>query len=169
MRRLLPLLALVAVLAGAAVAAAATYDIDRVLRDDLERVGPRTDTPIRLPARMRLDYGKGVFGNGAATADGWEFEISATRVCGANVCFLARFSGEEGGEPAFRRTVRLAKGITGYYKGLTCGASCSPPMIQWQQEGVLYSIQAKLGVPGRKRQRRAMRRAANSAIRSAPR
>jgi hypothetical protein len=42
-------------------------------------------------------------------------------------------------------------------------------MIEWVQRGVLYSIQAKLGVGGRAKQRRAMVRAANSAIRSAPR
>ena len=168
MKRLLTI-TLIAAVVPAAVAEAGLYDVDKVLRDDLERVAPRTDVPIRLPAQMRLDYDRGVFGDGSGTAAGYELDISATRECGGNACFLAQFSGEEGGEPAFRRKVSLAEGITGYYKPLSCGGSCSPPMIQWVQSQVLYSIQAKLGVSGRKKQRRAMRRAANSAIRSTPR
>ena len=166
----LTVLVLVASFAAAAVAEAATYRIPRVLRDDLKRVGPRTDVPIRVPFRMGLDYGKGVYGDGGLTRTGYEFTIGAIPDCGnATVCFLASFRGERGGEPAFRRTVTLARGITGHYKPLTCGASCSPPMIQWRQRGVLYSIQAKPEVSGRARQKRAMRRAANSAIRSDPR
>ena len=167
MKRLLTI-TLIAALVPAAVAEAGLYDVDKVLGDDVERVAPRTDVPIRLPAMIRLDYDRGVFGDGSGTGAGWEFEIAATRQCGANACFLARFSGEEDGEPAFRRKVSLANGITGYYKPLSCGGSCSPPMIQWVQGGVLYSIQAKVGVSGRKKQRRAMKRSANSAIRSTP-
>lgn len=163
-------LTLVAVFATVAVADAATYRIPRVLRDDLKRVGPRTDVPIRIPSRMGLDYDRGVHGDGGVTRTGYELTIGAIPECGnANVCFLASFQGERGGEPAFRRTIRLARGITGHYKPLTCGGSCSPPMIQWRQRGVLYSIQAKLGVSGKARQKRAMRRAADSAIRSKPR
>lgn len=162
-------LALVALFASVAVAEAALYDIPRVLRDDIRRLAPRTDVPIRIPARMNLDYDENAFGSGGRIADGWELEVAATAECGANACFLARFSGEEGGTPAFRRTVGLARGITGYYKGLTCGGSCSPPMIQWVQGGVLYSIQAKLSASGRAKQRAAMIRAANQAIRARPR
>jgi hypothetical protein len=162
-------LSLIVAFATTAVAEAAVYDIPRVLRKDISRIAKRTDVPIRLPARMDLDYDRNVFGGGSGARAEYELEVAATDECGANVCFLARFSGEEGGEPAFRRTVSLVNGITGYYKPLTCGGSCSPPMIQWVQRGFLYSIQAKLGVSGRTKQRRAMVRAANSAIRSTPR
>jgi hypothetical protein len=168
MRRL-TLITLAAFLASAAVADAAVYDIPRVLRADLGKVAKRTDLPVRLPARMSLDYGDPLFGSGRGAKKEYELEVAATDPCGANACFLARFAGEEGGTPAFKRTVALANGITGHYKPLTCGGSCSPPMIEWVQGGVLYSIQAKLGVSGRKRQRRAMVRAANSAIRATPR
>ncbi|MDQ5808757.1 MAG: hypothetical protein M3320_08790, partial [Actinomycetota bacterium] len=134
-----------------------------------QRIAPRTDVPIRLPRTINLDYDRNVFGAGSRGAGTYTFDVNATAECGANACFLAQFSGEEGGEPAFRREVDLAGGRTGYYKPLTCGGSCSPPMIQWVQGGVLYSIQAKLGVSGRVKQRAAMVRAANSAIRSRPR
>ena len=162
-------LAVVSMLAVAAVAEAATYRTARVLRDDIQRVAPRADIGIRLPFRIQLDYDKGVYGEGSGSRNRYTFEINASDDCGANVCFLAQFQGERGGEPAFRREVDLANGITGYYKPLSCGGSCSPPMIQWIQGGVLYSIQAKLGVTGRAAQRRAMIRTANSAIRARPR
>ena len=159
-------LTLTALLAFAAAAPAAVYDVSRVLRDDVKRVAKRTDVPIRLPARLNLDYDKGVFGSGSGSKRRYAFGIDATDVCGANVCFLAQLSGERGGTPAFKRTVQLTDGITGYYKPLTCGGSCSPPMIQWLQGGVLYSIQAKIGSS---KPKRSIVRAANSAIRSTPR
>ena len=171
MRALRPtILALLALAALPVAADAAIYDIDRVLRDDLRRVAPRTDVPIRLPASMNLDYSRAAFGDGGRTARGYDFTIATIADCGnATACFLANFTGEQGGTFAFRRRVRLAGGRIGRYKPLTCGASCSPPTIEWKQAGYLYRVQAKLAVAGRARQRRAMVRAANSAIRSTPR
>src|SRR5687768_14905991 len=142
------ILALVALFAIVAVADAATYRVAKVLRNDLQSVGPKTDIPIRIPFRIGLDYDKGVYGEGTGSKNRYTFEINATDDCGANVCFLAQFQGEKGGEPSFTREVQLDRGIIGYYKPLTCGGSCSPPMIEWVQRGVLYSIQAKTGVSG---------------------
>ena len=171
MRALRPtILGLLAALALPVAAEAAIYDVKRVLRDDLRRVAPQTEVPIRVPARLNLDYSRDAFGDGFRTARGYDFTIAAIADCGnATACFLASFTGEQGGSFAFRRRVRLAGGRIGRYKPLTCGASCSPPTIEWKQAGFLYRLQAKLGVAGRTRQRRAMVRAANSAIRSRPR
>jgi hypothetical protein len=162
-------LGLIAILACAAVAQAAVYDVNRVLKDDLPTVAKRTKVPIRLPSKIDLDYGKNVFGSGTGSKNRYSFGIDAATPCGANACFLAQFRGEKGGTPAFKREVDLANGITGYYKPLSCGGSCSPPLIEWIQRGYLYGIQAKIGTAGKDAQRRAMIRAANSAIRSTPR
>ncbi|HEX8119940.1 MAG TPA: hypothetical protein VF549_01625 [Solirubrobacteraceae bacterium] len=162
-------LALIVLLTGAAVAHAAVYDVKRVLGDDLPRVAKKTQVPVRLPTKINLDYGKNVFGSGTGSKNRYSFGIDAAQPCGANACFLAQFRAEKGGEPAFDREVLLAKGITGYYKPLTCGGSCSPPMIEWVQGGYLYGIQAKVGVSGKSAQRRAMVRAANSSILATPR
>ena len=163
-------LTLIALFAATAVAGAAIYDVKRVLRDDLRRVAPRTEIPIRLPARLNLDFRRRAFGDGGRTTTTYEFTIATSAGCGnATACFLASFTGDRRGSLAFRRRVRLARGIVGRYKPLTCGASCSPPTIEWKQRGFLYRIQAKLAVSGRTKQRRGMVRAANSAIRSVPR
>jgi hypothetical protein len=163
-------LALIAVFAAVAVAEAALYEVPDVLRDDVRRVAPKTDVPIRLPATLSLDFDESVFGEGSGRKDSYDFSIGAIDDCGnATACFLAGFTAEKGGSYAFRRRVTLARGIVGRYKPLTCGASCSPPTIEWKQSGHLYRLQAKLSVSGRTKQRRAMIRAANSAIRSTPR
>lgn len=163
-------LALIAALAAVAVAEAALYDVAEVLRDDIRRVAPKTDVPIRVPTRIGLDFDESVFGEGSGTKHAYEFSVGAVDDCGnATACFLAGFTGEKGGAYAFRRRVTLARGIVGRYKAITCGASCSPATIEWKQRGYLYRLQAKPAVSGQDNQRRAMKRAANSAIRSTPR
>jgi len=67
-----------------------------------------------------------------------------------------------GGRPSGRRTVRLARGRTGHYRPLSCGASCSPPSVEWRERHARYSVQAKVG-------KRELVRMANSAIRNGPR
>ncbi len=163
-------LGLVVAATSAAVAHAAVYEVPRVLSEDLDRVAPKTDVPIRVPATLNLDFSGGAYSSGGGTRDRYDFAIASIEDCGnASACFLASLTGEKGGSYAFRRRVSLARGIVGRYKPLTCGASCSPPTIEWKQRGHLYRLQAKLAVSGRTKQRRAMIRAANSAIRRAPR
>lgn len=104
---------------------------------------------VLLPSTMNLDYKKSgklyADGSGDKKTGRYSLELSAVKDCGgANACFLAEFSGEKGQPLGYKTTnVSLALGMKGYYKGLTCGASCSPPSIQWIQKGVRYEIQAK--------------------------
>ena len=169
--RLLPLLAALAIPAVAATdAAARPYDVRALLADEVARLAPRVDVPIRLPATLDLDFDGAPAAFGEGTRRRYSFDLAGSPDCGgANACFLATLRAERGGSFAFRRTVRLARGYTGHYKPLTCGGSCSPPLLEWRQGGVLYGIQAKVGVAGARRQRLALMRAANSAIRAVPR
>ena len=61
-----------------------------------------------------------------------------------------------------RARSELAGGRTGYFKPLTCGASCSPPVIEWMEDDVLYWIQAHAGT--RKQEKKRLRRMANSRL-----
>jgi hypothetical protein len=169
--RHLAALAAVAVLgAAAAPATAEEYAAASLLKDDLARVAKRTDVPVRVPASIDLDFDGQVFGSGTATKRSYSLGLDATEDCGgANACFLASFTGERGGSLSFTRKVKLARGITGRFKPLSCGASCSPAMVEWKQGGSLYTIQAKLGVAGSQAQRAALVRAASSAITASPR
>ena len=165
MRRIL-LLALVAtVLPAASASAAATRDVDlpQLFARQIERARLQTSVPVLLPQTLRSDFRRH-FPEGRAVTGAWRFDIGAAPGCGtATACFIAEFSGVRGRSPSARRTVRLARGRTGFYRPLRCGASCSPPSIQWRERRTLYTIQAK--VPGR----RALVRMADSAIRNGPR
>jgi hypothetical protein len=102
---------------------------------------------VLLPTSMNLDYGGKVYadGDGDRRLGTYTMELSGAKDCGgANACFLAEFLGAKGAKLGYKTTnVKLALDMKGYYKGLSCGASCSPPSIAWIQKGVRYEIQAK--------------------------
>jgi hypothetical protein len=80
---------------------------------------------------------------------------------------LAGFAGEKDAKPSYRKKVKLTGGRTGYWKGITCGASCSPAEIQFKVGDVLYSIATK-GV-GLKKEKATLVGLANSALKAGPR
>jgi len=161
-RPLLLALALLAVLAPAAGGATRSIDLPQLFATQLDRAHAQTDVPILLPQTMRSDFRRH-FPEGRARPSAWRFDIGAARNCNqATACFVAEFRAVRGRSPSARRTVRLARGRTGYYQPLACGASCSPPSVEWRERHALYSIQAKVT-------KRELVRMANSAIRNGPR
>ncbi len=156
------LLALVLLAAAAPGASARTIDVPARFATQIERAHAQTTVPILLPQTMRSDFRR-FFAEGRATANAWRFDLGAVRDCNqATACFIAEFKGVRDGRPSGRRTIRLDRGRTGYYRPLSCGASCSPPSIEWRERHALYSIQAKVA-------KRELVRMANSAIRNGPR
>jgi hypothetical protein len=154
--------ALAALLCTAPAASARSYDIPHALSRILGRVAAGADVPIRLPARLALDYDGGTSADGFGARTSYALDLGATAGCGtSSACSLASFSGRRGGRLPNGGRVPLARGITGAYTPSRCGASCSPPAIRWVQGGVLYAIAAK--VPSSPRT--TLVRAANSAIR----
>ena len=133
-------------LAGVASAAGQNVSVRDVLGSHLTRVKAKTDVPVRFPSKLRVYHARSrIFPTPSrADADSYEMGIGIGRRCnGANVCFIAAFYAERGRKPAFRRKVRLTQNRTGYFKPLTCGASCSAPELQWIQRGVLYTVAYK--------------------------
>ena len=167
--RAVSLLAAAALLAVAATAYAKTYDVPAALGGTLDRVDAKTPLAILLPSRLALDYDGRTYASGSGGRSSWSLSLAGAPNCGANVCFLVAFGAKRGGTPSFRRTVRLRGGRTGYFKPLTCGGSCSPPMIEWKSRGNLYSIQAKIPDSSDAAAQRRMVAAANSAIGAGPR
>lgn len=164
------LTALIAVVAVAAVAvpalAASEGDVNVPAKFSklIPKVKQKSGLAVRLPSKIHVFLNPSkTYAAGSSTRESYFLELDAAKQChGANACFLASFSGKRGGTPAFRSTVSLTRGITGYFKPVTCGASCSPAFIQWKEHGVLYEIENK-GVG--KNEKRSMKRLANSAIR----
>jgi hypothetical protein len=158
MRLLLATLA--AVLVAAAPAAAKTIDVVDTIGAKMPSA-QRADLPVLVPAKMNLDYDGKVYATSSTRRGEYGISLAATARCGGNACFLAQLSADRGQSLGVKRNVRLANGIRGAYVPLSCGASCSPPSIQWIQKGVRYEIQAK-ALGGKK----AFVAMANSAIRA---
>jgi hypothetical protein len=163
------LTALVALAVTAAPAAALAVDVNATLGKAGARVVERSSVPVLLPDLLDLDHDQRVYGTGGVTDTGYALALTASRRCAANACYLASFDAERGGTPAFRRRVKLRGGVPGWFKPVTCGASCSPATIQFRTYGVLYSISASLPDPTSAAQLRRLRTAANEALKAGPR
>jgi hypothetical protein len=159
----------VLVAAPVALARTRTLSVATIVRGVLPRVKQGTQVAVRLPNRLPIDSSiRKIYVTGGARTASYDIELAAARNCGgANACFLGSFRGARGERPAYRRTVALRGGRRGYFKPLTCGASCSAPVIQWIQGGVLYEIALK-GLSQRA-ERRTLIALANAAIAAGPR
>ena len=170
MLRRLSSIALLAALLVAVPAAAQTttrVDVPAALERQIDRIAARHGHPVLLPSRMQVDVAQ-VHPSGGSTRRGWDLELAAAPDCGgANACFVAAFTGDRGGEALGRTRVRLANGRRGWFTPTGCGASCSPPQIQWRERGFAYTIQARVGTEAT--ERRELVRLANSAIINGPR
>jgi hypothetical protein len=151
-----------------ALAASGSVDVPAKFSKLIPKVEKKSGISVRLPSSIHVFVKPSkTFADSSATKKSYFLELDAAKVCnGANACFLASFGAVRGGTPAFKKTVSLTHGITGYFKPVTCGGSCSPAFIQWVENGVLYEIENK-GVG--KNEKKSMAKLANSAIRSGDR
>lgn len=144
-----------------------SFDVPRLFATQIERIKARSTVAVLLPQTLRFDARR-LYPRGGPRRAGWDLGLGAVPGCGgATACFVASFKARRGQRPHFRGKVRLRGGRTGYFKPLTCGASCSPPIIEWRRARVLYSIQARVG--NRETERRELVGLANSAIGRGPR
>jgi hypothetical protein len=151
----------------------ATAQVAAPLQSVLGKVKKETKVPVLLPGELPHTLSRQtLFASGEGKPDGYEISLSSRPRCGANSCFVGSFEARRGEQPAFERQVQLAENVKGYYQPLSCGGSCSPPIIEWVSGGVLYHIQldvhwrTKLGED---EELRLMIEVANSAIRGGAR
>ena len=160
-------LLLTLVLPGSASATSFHYNVIELLDRPLKAVNKASDLDVLLPSRMTTEF-KRLYSAGEGRPGRYEFEIGAVRNCHqASACFVAVFSARRGGHPSATRKVKLAKGRTGWFRPSRCGASCGAPTIEWLEDDVLHTIEAKLGTS--RTERTILKRLADSAIRNGPR
>src|SRR4051794_6636491 len=169
MRRSVPA-AVVAALLLAPAAEARVIAIPAAFSAVLPGVKRQSRIPVRLPSRADLDIDvPQLYATGGGRRDRYDLELASSSRCGgANACFVAAFTAKRTKRLGERTNVRLARGLRGVYRPLSCGASCSPPSIAWRQGGVRYDMQIRVAA-SRGAERAAMIALANSAIRSGPR
>jgi hypothetical protein len=130
-------------LAAPALAAGGPVSLVKVLAAQIAKA-KRGSVAVLLPSTLRVDAAH-LYASGGATARGYDIRLAyAPRCDDATACFLAEFWGNPG-KIQLKTRVSLAHGITGRYKGISCGASCGPATIEWKESGVLYTVQYRAG------------------------
>jgi hypothetical protein len=138
-----------------------------LLTSTVADVKDQTPLPVLLPSTMQMDV-KPLYANGGGSEKEYSITIARSKDCGgANACTLAYFTASKGGKAIGDRKATLARGRVGRYSPLSCGGSCSPPILEWKERGVVYRIQGEFGPA--KKLRTNLVNMANSAIRKGPR
>lgn len=108
-------------------------------------VDRKTTVPVLLPSTLPFAAKvPKLYPSGTATKNHWVLVLEGAPGCrGANACFLASFEGTRGGKLPGKSNLKLKGGQPAFYKGITCGASCSPASLWFVDKGVLYSWQHK--------------------------
>jgi hypothetical protein len=139
-----------------------------VFRPAIEQIQPQTRIAIRLPSKLPSPIREREIklAWGTVSEDGYFISLYFTET-GSNSTFAAGFGGTA---RVFRnlgntRPVALAGGLSGMFRPVSCGGSCAPANLWWEQNGVMYQIQIKLGSTLReKEQERILVETANSTV-----
>jgi hypothetical protein len=123
--------------------------------------------PVLLPRSLPLDARR-LYPSGGPAGKSYDLEIGALKNCrGAGACFVADFTAAPGTR-VFGKKVTVKGATKAGFHPLSCGASCSPPQIQFVVNGITYTIQANLKKTARG-DRGTLISAAESAISAGPR
>ena len=168
LRLVVPVVLLFALaLPASAGAASFHYDVIELLDRPLKAVNRGSDVDVLLPTRMTTES-KRLYSEGKGQPGRYEFEVGAVRNCNqATACFVAVFSARRGAKPDGKKKLTLAKGRKGWFTPSRCGASCGAATLEWLEDDVLHTFEAKLGT--QRTERTILRRLADSAIRNGPR
>ena len=120
----------------------------------LETLREKTSVPLKLPtdfttpsyftaSQKRNPLQASVT---QAEADRFEMEFCLAQEC-LGETYYGMVAGEKvtAAKPEFDKTVRLARGTTGFYQKATCGASCGNDLIFWEQNGYRYAVGLNFG------------------------
>jgi len=171
-------LTLLGVFATTAFCAAVRANVEKSLPDvfvsALSEVKAKTKLPVLLPSELPVPFNDAKHATVKGTADDYAVSLYYELDAG-DAGFAASFGAKD--NPRFSprelgsvRKVELANGIAGFFRPVTCGGSCAPANLWWEQGAVLYQIQMKLDSTLREKdQQRIIIAVANSAILAGPR
>lgn len=149
--------------------------IAQAFRKVTPKVNAQTSLPILLPGKAPVQLGNQdrLYASGEGEKNSYDLEIGFVPNCrGSNACMLGSFLARKGrrsrtDKTGFTESFMLTKKIKGYFSPTSCGASCSPPAIQWVQQGVIYTIYYRGA--STTSEKALLRRLARSAIAAGPR
>lgn len=137
-----------------------------VFRPALEQIQSQTRIPILLPSKLpsairekdiKLAWGE-------VREDGYFISLYFSEPA-ANATYAAGFGGSTRIFRDLGRRVALSGGHTGMFRPVSCGGSCAPANLWWEQNGVMYQIQIRLRSDStEKDQERILLETANSVV-----
>ncbi|NJN60822.1 MAG: hypothetical protein HC795_04165, partial [Coleofasciculaceae cyanobacterium RL_1_1] len=117
-----------------------TSDLPDVLLPALETLRTQAQIPVLLPDRLPLPD-EPIYASTNADADRYVIDLGYVPNCRGNACMLGTIAARRGtgdyyqlGE-AFEMTIELADGTPAYFNPSVCGASCAPPVLEWEYGG----------------------------------
>ena len=159
---------------NAASQAESDKSLPEVFHSVLPEIKSKSHVPLLLPNKLPKPIGRAkhaVIQKVAAN----EYAISLYFELGiGDAGFAAFFSGEAAPKYSPRELgniseVTLANGIRGYFRPISCGGSCAPANLWWEDGGILYQIQLSLPIASEPDQEKTITAVANSAILVGPR
>jgi tetratricopeptide (TPR) repeat protein len=118
-----------------------------VFRTTIQSLKKVTDIPIRLPSQLPISLTQQrLYLRSQGNTNSYSIVLESHPQCaGTNACYVGSFSAKREGKGIMDgERVSLSNGITASYRPLSCGASCTPPSIEWGQNGVTYIIQMRV-------------------------
>ena len=121
----------------------------RVFTPALEQIQSKTRIPILLPSKLpsAIPESSIKLAWGEVREDGYFISLFYTADAAAS--YAAGFGGStrvlQARDLPHSALVALSDGRTGIFRPVSCGGSCAPANLWWEQNGVMYHIQVKLG------------------------
>ena len=141
----------------------------------MTEVKAKTTVPVLLPTELPSPFSDAKHAIvDKATADEYEVGLYYELDLG-DAGFAASFNATKNPRYSPRELrnvheVKLARGGNGHFMPVSCGGSCAPANLWWEQGAVLYQIQLKLPSSlHEKKQQGTITAVANSAILAGPR
>jgi len=149
--------------------------VPNIFLSALAEVKAKTSIPLLLPTELPRPFRDAKDATVEKIAPD-EYAVALWYELGAgDAGYAASFSGKNNPRYSPRELgniseVKLTRGIVGFFRPVSCGGSCAPANLWWQQGASLYNIQLKLGSTlGEKKQQKIITEVANSAIQAGPR
>ena len=118
-----------------------------VFRPALQQIQSKTPIPILLPSRLpsRIRERDIKLAYGEVREDGYFISLYFSDI-GSDATYAAGFGASTRlvGDVPHSHRIKLAGGRMAIFSVVSCGGSCAPANLWWEQNGVLYDIQIKL-------------------------
>ncbi len=113
----------------------------------LPQLRRQTVLPIRLPTQLPPEVNhQRIYVSAQGSRNEYKILLESHPSCGATACYIGSFHASLTDRINLLdlQYIALANGIRGYYQPLSCGGSCSPPIMMWIQDGIVYRIQMRV-------------------------